>query len=158
MKKNIVLMLISLLCSAFCFSQSADRVSDLISEKQVTYGQASYFCASALGLVKDSATYDESVVILMQNGILPGSVKTDDKITMQNLASMCASTWNIEGSFMLKFFNNSRYAFRHLKTEGIIPENYDPDKIPSGRDLLNTITACIENYEIKTFESEEGKK
>lgn len=151
MKKIIVFMLVSIFCSAFCFSQSADKVSELISEKQATYGEASYFCASALGLIKDSATYEESVVILMQNGILPGSIKGDDKITMQNLASMCASTWKVEGSFMLKLFNNSRYAFKHLKAEGIIPESYDPDKIPSGRDMLNMITACIENYEIRVF-------
>lgn len=151
-------MLVSIICAASVFSQSADKVSELISEQQATYGQTSYLCASALGLIKDNATYDESVVILMQNGILPGSVKTDEKITMQNLASMCASTWNVEGSFMLKVFNNSRYAFKHLKAEGIIPENYDPDRIPSGRDVLNTITACIENYEVKTIESEGGKK
>ena len=151
MKKLIVLLIASAV-SLSLYAQSADKVSEIITAKEATFGQAAYLTTSALGLIKNEAGYEDALNLLKEKGIVPSSIGAADTINMQELSWLCAGTWKIEGSFMLKLFNSSRYTFRQMKADEVIDFSVDPMDIPSGRNLLAVITDCLSKYEIKTGE------
>ena len=59
MKKIILLLLIS--ASVFCaYAQSAQKLTEVLSKEEVTYGDASWFIAAQTGLIDDSKSEKEA--------------------------------------------------------------------------------------------------
>ncbi|MCQ2241584.1 hypothetical protein [Treponema sp.] len=151
--KKIFTLLIAAVLSVCVYAQSADKVSEIISTKEATYGQSAYLTASALGIVKNNATYEDALEILKDKGVVSSSVKASDVINLRELSWLCAYTWKIEGSLMLKLFNTPRYTFRQMKADEVIADSADPMDVPSGRNLLAVITDCIGKYEVNAGEN-----
>lgn len=154
MKKQFILVLLSVL-SVFCFGQSADKITEIIKSKTVTYGQAGYLCVTAAGLENDDVSEIKAKRVLLERGIISSDrVMSDDAITVKEFAWVCANTWNVKGSLMSKIFKAPRYAFRQMKADSVIPAEYDPDRKISGREALNIVTDCIDKYLLITSEAE----
>lgn len=150
MKKSILILLLSLSASICLFSQSADKVSQMITTEKVTYGQVAYFAGIAANLFEDTISEDEAISILKQEKILKKDVSAEDFINLSNLSWIFSNVWKMDRSLMLKIFPCPRYAFNQLKADRIIEQNSDPWKIPSGYEVLSIITRCLEQY--KTIE------
>lgn len=148
--KRLFMLFAASAVSLMLNAQSADRISDIISSDRATCGQASYIAATALGIAGENASYDETVKLFSEKGILKNDCSASDAITMKQLAWLCANTWNVEGSLMLKIFKSPRYAFRQMKADSVIDVSADPDDVPDGHRLLAVITDCISKYEIKS--------
>ena len=127
-------------------AQSADSVSRMISTQKGSFGQVSYFSATALGLVNDSASNEEAFNALKKAGII--SADTSDTVLsvihLDELALILAKTWKINNSLMYKIMPSKRYAFNMLRADGIFERNADPNTIPTGREVLNLINSTIE--------------
>ena len=67
---------------------------------------------------------------------------------MQNLAYIYLQMWpDIKGGLFYKLTKGSpRYAFKQLKTDGIISDDADPNSFVSGREALSILTACMVAY------------
>lgn len=151
MKKIFTLVITSLVSFAM-YAQSADKVSEIISAKEATYGQAAYLAGCARGTVRNEAGYEDALKVLKEKGVVESSVNASDKISMKALAGICSYAWKIEGSLMLKLVGSPRYVFRQMKADEVIDVSVDPMSVPSGRNLLAVITDCIEKYQVKEGE------
>ena len=154
MKRAIVFLVFCMFMTA-AFAQSADKVTDILNSPKATYGQASYICASAKSLIEDDASYEEAFQVLKEEGFIKGSHSADEPIKIKHLAKLCVKTWDVQNSIMYRITGASRYALRVMKAEGVIADSKDPSSIPSGIDLLNIITACLDRYETSEFEQVE---
>ena len=150
--KRLFMLLAASAVSIMLNSQSADKISDIIASCRATCGQASYIAATALGIAGENATYDETVRLFSEKGVLKTGCSASDAITMKQLAWLCANTWNVDGSLMLKIFKSPRYAFRQMKADSVIDVSADPDDVPDGHRLLAVITDCVAKYEIRSWE------
>nr|WP_318710718.1 hypothetical protein [uncultured Treponema sp.] len=151
MKKIIALVVASFVSFAL-HAQSADKISEIISAKEASYGQAAYLAGCARGTVKVDSAYEEALAVLKENGVVSSSVKASDSITMKELSWICSYGWKVEGSLMMKFFNSPRYTFRQMKADEVIGISVDPMNVPNGRELLAVITDCISKYQVKEGE------
>ncbi len=149
MRKCIFILLILSACSFAAFSQSAEKVAEMVKSENVTIGQAAYFSATALGLVKDDESEENSMAALKDVGGLSDSADAGEFVTAKKVAEICSKTWVIKGSLMYSLLGTPRYAFRQMKADGVFPSSMDPDKKLSGREFLSIITDCIELYELK---------
>ena len=70
MKKVIMFISVQILFCLAAFSQSADKVSQLIQSQKATYGQVSYLSAVSLGLAQNDSTEAEAIDLLRRAGIL----------------------------------------------------------------------------------------
>ncbi|MBP5358751.1 MAG: hypothetical protein J6Y69_06165 [Treponema sp.] len=147
MKKSVLLIAIMLFIAGIAGAQSAERVTEILQEKQVTYGEIAYLAASELNLIQANASYDDAIKAAVNEGILKGNPASTDPINYKDLAYACCKTWNISGSLFYKMTKSPRYAFKQLQAIGIIPANADPSQKVSGRNALNIISACIESFE-----------
>ena len=150
--KRLFMLLAASAVSIMLNAQSADKISDIIASSRATCGQASYIAATALGIAGENATYDETVRLFPEKGVLKTGCSASDAITMKQLAWLCANTWNVDGSLMLKIFKSPRYALRQMKADSVIDVSADPDDVPDGHRLLAVITDCVAKYEIRSWE------
>ena len=150
--KRLFMLLAASAVSIMLNAQSADKISDIIASSRATCGQASYIAATALGIAGENATYDETFRLFSEKGVLKTGCSASDAITMKQLAWLCANTWNVDGSLMLKIFKSPRYALRQMKANSVIDVSADPDDVPDGHRLLAVITDCVAKYEIRSWE------
>ena len=137
-----------LFVGTLAFAQSADVVTDILKSDEATYGQVCYLSAIHQGIISEDASYEDAVNALLNRGQIPENVGAYDSVFMANLAFIYVQIWpNIKGGLMFSLTNGSpRYAFKKLKSDGVIPENTDPKAVVSGTDALNILTACMMEY------------
>lgn len=149
MKKVIMFISVQILFCLAAFSQSADKVSQLIQSQKATYGQVSYLSAVSLGLAQNDSTETEAIDLLRRAGILSNDIPAQKEINYENTAWILVNTFKANGSLWLKMFPSPRYAFKLLKAQGIISSAADPHQIPTGRDILNMFTDGMSFYQQK---------
>lgn len=146
--KRIFTILLVLFVGGVVFAQSADVVTDILQSDEATYGQVCYLSAIHQGLIPEDASYEAAVDALLARGQIPENVGAYDSVFMANLAFIYVQIWpNIKGGLMFSLTNGSpRYAFKKLKSDGVISETTDPNEIVSGAQALNILTACMMEY------------
>ena len=146
MKKIILLLLIS--ASVFCvYAQSAQKLTEVLSKEEVTYGDASWFIAAQTGLIDDSKSEKEAFDALSENGWFNKiDAEADSKIVLKNFAYLCTLAFDIKGGVMYRITKSPRYAVRELKSMKIIPNDANSNAPITGRQMINILTSC--DYEI----------
>lgn len=147
MKKSIFLLAFTLLIVGIAGAQSANRVTEILEENQITYGEIAYLAGSQLNLIQESASYDDALKSATDAGIIKGQHASTDSANYAALAYACSKTWNISNSLFYKMTNSPRYAFKQLQSMGIISSNADPSQTVSGRTAMSIITLCIEEFD-----------
>ena len=146
MKKTLTLISVFLLGISLCTAQSADKVTQVLESEKVTYGQASYFIATAAEKIQETETEEDAVKVMKAIQFADQDIKASDYVTIEQLSWMLACTWKIEGGLMMKIFPGPRYACRQLKADGILNDFDDPDSIPDGHRFFNILTDCMNVY------------
>lgn len=158
MKKFLLVTVISLLLGSQAFSQSADRVTDIIKTESVTYGQVAYLAGASLGVVDENDSYETALEKYKEAGIIAEDVSATDAIKLRNIAFILSKTWNVKPTLMYRIFKNQpRYAFKTFQAASIIDMSDDPDKYCTGHEFLNVVTECVEFYEVRDAGSFHGK-
>lgn len=149
MKKIIVFVSFLVISVAGLCAQSSEKVSKILKSERITFGEAAYFCGTALGYVGESASDEESFAALSERGFFKKTAKADDRIKMKEYADLCCRTWVVEGSIMMKLVPGPRYALKKMKADSVIAGSADPDAKVSGHEALNIISDCIARYALR---------
>lgn len=137
-----------MLIGGLVFAQSAKEITAILNSDEVTYGQVCYLSAIHQNLITEDQSYEEAISVLYSQGQLPEMVADNQEVYMQNLAFIYLQMWpDVNGGLMYKLTKGSpRYAFKKLKTDGIISDNVDPNSFVSGREALSILTTCMVKY------------
>ena len=150
MKKNVCIALfLSFLCFG-AFSQSADKLTEMLNAQTVTIEQLSYFAANYLNLAGETATGEEALSALKEHIDFSRIQNTASALSAKDCAYLCCQVWGIRGGIMFRITKLPRYAFRELKALEIIPASTDPYTKISGRDALYIMTKCAQDAENNT--------
>lgn len=147
MKKFFLAQILLLLFASYGFSQSADRVSELIKTDNVTYGQIAYLSAISIGMANDDTSYDEALSMLQSNGTIKGNVSANDEIPLSHLAFIVMRTWKIKPCALYALFPSPHYALRSIKASGLVQSASDPKKKSTGHEALGIVSKCIDKFE-----------
>lgn len=142
MKRFFLVFTLTLL--AFCgYSQSAQKLTEVLSSEEVTYGNASWFIALQSGLIEDTQSEADALNALSENGYFKsGTPSADDKIPLQDFSLLCTKTYGIKGGLLYRITKAPRYAVRELKAMRIVPNEADSHSSINGRQMLNILSAC----------------
>lgn len=145
--KKIIIFLVTFLLSSAVFAQSADVITEILDSSKVSYGQVCYLSAVSQGFISEDASYDDAINSLYDAGQISDKYAESDEVSMSNLAQIFAKSWNVKGGIMYKITKGSaRYAFKQLKTDGVISSTSDPSKKVSGFECLSVFTNCSFKY------------
>ncbi len=158
MKKSVLMFIISLITTFCAFSQSAEFIDKMLSTSEASYTSACYISAVTQGFINEKATFEEAYNALYEKGQISKKVSEETKLAYKDAAELFARMWNIKGGLMFRATKGSaRYAFKQMKSDGVIAQNQDPDKILSGLELLNFYTKGTNIYlpeEQSSFENQ----
>lgn len=146
--RKVLSILLVLFAGGLVFAQSAQEITNILNTDEVTYGQVCYLSAVHQNLITEEEGYEAAIKVLYENGQLPELVEGHIEVYMQNLAYIYLQMWpDIKGGLFYKLTKGSpRYAFKQLKTDGIISDDADPNSFVSGREALSILTACMVAY------------
>ena len=142
MKKIAFFALFSTLCCFLLSAQSADKVTEMIAAKNVTFNQAAYFAASYLALGSADMSDAEAAKILTETVHLPKLKNTEAPLSFQDFAYVCLEVWNIRGGINYRIFKSPRYALKELKALRFVPVLTDPGVPVNGREVLHIMQKC----------------
>lgn len=147
MKYKVFLLTSILLFSFSAFSQSANKITEIIKSPHITYGQSCYLVASSMGTIKESSSEQEAVDFFINEKILSQGIKTSDEILLKDFTWICSKAWKIPKGLFASIFKSKRYIFNEFKAQRIISDSDDPSKKITGREALNILSTLIEYYE-----------
>lgn len=157
MKKKILPLVILFFVFKPIYSQSAQIVTEILNSKQVTFGQVCYLSAVYQNLIKETDNYSKAIQKLYEKKQIPAPLYEKTYVPMVNLAYIYSKMMNIKGGLFFNLFNGApRYAYKQLKSDGILPQNSDPSFLVSGQQALDIFTSCsiYYNKEIPSIENE----
>ena len=148
MKKRLIFLFSMIFTAMAIHAQSADCISELLETQKATMGQVSYLCASHLGIIEESASYEEALTAMKEAGVIRNSkrITVNTPVRMGQFTLILSKCWNIQESLFYKLLKNKRYAFMQCKALGIIPTSTTSVKIVTGREVLNYVTICNEMF------------
>lgn len=158
--KKFFYTLILLFISFSAYSQSNEKISEILSSQQVTYGQVCYLSAVMQHLIPEDSSYEDAIQALYKVKQLPQLVYAEDPIALVNIAFLYSQIWDIKGGVMYKLTRGSpRYAFKKMKNDGVISQSSDPTMIVSGQKAMSLLTSCLYNYgnQSLTIDDEENE-
>lgn len=154
MKKFIIFFAV-LLAGISLYAQSASVVTDILSSEEITYGQAAYISAVSQKLINDDASLDDAVTALKNAGQISENATGSDAINIQELSGIYTKMFNVDGGLFYRLTKGApRYAFKYLKTEGLISASTDPSKVLTGSEALSLFTKCNMRYGEPQFTDE----
>ncbi len=145
MKKLFLLSLI-FISAFFVSAQDADVVTEVLNTKEVTYGQAAYFCAINMDIAQSDDSYEIVLNKLKTQGIIEEDYDCTKPVTLDVLSYIVSVAWNIKSSLLYRVFPCPRYAYTMLCAEGVISKNTDPKQSIDGHTFFNIVTQCIDMY------------
>lgn len=141
--KKYFTCIFALLFSVMIYAQSSEVITEILESKEATFGQVCYFIATQQDLIDENDSFTQAIQVLYNEGQIPHIIHSDTPIPLVDVAFLFAQAWNVKGGLMYKLFNGApRYAFKQLKSDGIIPKNKYPRTIVSGRQILDMFTSA----------------
>ncbi len=147
MRKIIIFSILSIFFTFSLYSQSADSVTKIIETQEVDFAQVSYFVATYLELLPDSATEQQAMNVVSLAKISDIPENPYKSIPYKKFAQICMNTWIKKGGLLYSITKSPRYAFKEMQSLGLIDIQKYPNQHLSGKDALNIMTRCIEIYE-----------
>ena len=146
--KKILSIIVFLLISCCIYAQSADVITKILKSDEVSYGEVCYLSAVRQNLISESASYNEAIDVLYENGQIPERLSAKDSAYLMNLSYIYSRIWpNLSGSLMYKLTKGSpRYTFKLFKADGVLGERADPYDKVSGFEALSILTSCMIEY------------
>ena len=136
-------------------AQSADTITDILNAEKMTIGQACYLSAVSQGFVSDDTSFEDSMLALVGQGQLSEITDPSEPATIAGLSEIYTKMFGVKGGLFYRISGGSpRYAFKHLKAQGLIAPNVDPSKILSGREAMSFFTKISMRYGEPQFTDE----
>ncbi len=142
--------IIIVVCMFFCgvgFSQSAEKVSQIMEAQEVSLLDVSYFAATYLDIVEITTLEEFSLNALKRYAELSKIKDSTSALSYKEFSYFCTQVWNIPGGLFFTITRSPRYAFRELQSMSIIHPNVQPNDKINGTQALTIMTKIIEYSE-----------
>lgn len=143
MKKEVLMLFVFLFSAFFAFSQSSEKISELINAEKLTKGQAAYLAASYMDLMQDDADENEAFEVLKELKLFKANEKPEEAIRLNQVSQIYMKACGLRGGIMYSITKSRRYAFNELKAKGLLPALVTSSMYISGMDGVNLLNDCI---------------
>lgn len=125
------------------YAQSAKVIDKMLSTDALTCGQACYLAGVISGKISDDTTLADT---LEKFRYLSGlkDAKADDLIRYDIFANLIMDVTQVKGSIWYNLYKTPHYAFRYLKSEGLVAEDVTPSGNVNPRDAMAIIVKLSE--------------
>lgn len=147
--KKMVFVFLTFFTGMLVFAQSSQKVSDILSNNEITKGEASYFICVYTGEAEDSVSEKTAFSSLQNKELFKSSESENDKLSLSKACYLISESAQMKGGIFYSIFHTSRYSFREFKALGIIPSNSDPATKVSGTEFIALLNGFEKNAKTK---------
>lgn len=124
-------------------AQSAQVIDQMLKSQALTCADACYLAGIMAGKVQDDTPPVETMEIFRYiKGI--STAKPDDLIRYDVFAALIMDAGKLKGSIWYNLYKTPHYAFRYIKTEGLVSEATPPSSSVNPRDAVAIISKLSE--------------
>ncbi len=153
--KKFTIIISFLFLTVSLSAQSAHIVTDILNSEKMTIGQACYLSAVSQGFISEDASFEDAILALVGQGQLSEIADPSEPAAIAKLSEIYTKMFDVKGGLFYRISGGSpRYAFKHLKSQGLISPSVDPSKILSGREAMNLFTKISMRYGEPQFTDE----
>lgn len=156
MKKVFIFFILFIVVCFGLTAQNADVVSEIISHNNVVWSDLTYlvyYMDETNASSGENLNPEDTFEIFSRNGLVPSGVTESSLLRYDDMAHFMYNAFRgIKRSSVMYNIRNSRhYAFRQLKTDGLILDSVFPADKLSGFRLVTFIGDFYNNYNEKFF-------
>lgn len=141
------LILIGCIIPFSAFSQSNERIDELIDQDKTDYALAVYMVLAAGGYISEDVDPQEAVETLSEQSWRINLKKVEKPIKLGDYSFLIMKALDIKGGIMYSLFPGPRYATRELYFKGIIREDFSACRTLSGTEALRMLRLSLEYKE-----------
>lgn len=138
MKRTVCIAVAVLLTIAVSFSQSAEKIDEILEIEKATFGQATYLIQTALNSESDGLDFNAAFDLFKSNNenLIKDSITASDVISTKTYAFLLMKAFGIKGGMMYRIYPCPRYAYRDLQYLAIIQGKNNPEALITGASML----------------------
>ena len=142
MKRTVCIAVAVLLTIAVSFSQSAEKIDEILEIEKATFGQATYLIQTALNSESDELDFNAAFDLFKSNNenLIKDSITASDVISTKTYAFLLMKAFGIKGGMMYRIYPCPRYAYRDLQYLAIIQGKNNPDAPMTGAAMLQILS------------------
>ena len=131
-----LLICLSLLIGFPGFTQTAERLDDILAQDELSVRSAAYVAAASGGLIGDEESPDEALAALEGAGFRVRAGAPERPVRLDEFSHMLMVAHDGSGGILYTLFSGPRYALRELRHERVIRGRGDPNDPVSGTRAL----------------------
>ena len=139
MKMSWVLLGLLVSVTTHVSAQSNQLLDRLLAEPQATFGDVVYLTLAAAKLVPDTATPEEAIQSLQQQGWKVKLYSSEAPISLGDYSFLLMKAFKLSGGIFYSLFPGPRYACRELGFLKVIPSDARPLRNVSGEEVVRIL-------------------
>lgn len=120
-------------------AQSNQVLDQLLDQQQASFGAVVYMTLSAAKLVPDTATVEQALDALRQQGWNVKVLPADAPIPLGDYSYLLMKAFKVSGGILYSLFPGPRYACRELGYLKVIPSDPRPSRKLSGEEAVRIL-------------------
>ena len=150
MKKYFCIFVCFLLVvPVFLYSQTAQRIEDLLNYEAVSYEQAAWLVLDAAD-ISDSAgisSQGEAFRYAVEQQWVPGDAPANGRVSLERVSLLIMQAFGMRGGLLYTLTKSPHYAYRELIFRNVIVARSDPQMAVSGYWLLFMVNRVLSYQE-----------
>lgn len=143
MHKFLLFTILLTLCSFTGFSQSNDKLDQILAQESLSAGSGAYLAVTAAGRLPDSADEGKCLEYCLQRGWLPAG-RADSPLSLGEYALLLMKSFNLSGGIMYTLFPSPRYAARELGFKGFVLKEAGAYRTLDGHEGLSILALLMQ--------------
>ena len=129
----------------FVFSQTAQKVEDLLNMQAVSNGQAAWLVLEAADISGPAgiSSEEEAFRYAADRKWFPAISQANGKARLDRISALIMQAFKIKGGILYSFTKNPHYAYRELVHQTVIMGRADPQMDVTGYELLYMVNRVL---------------
>jgi hypothetical protein len=138
--KRLFLFFLLLSLSTMAFAQSAQFLDGVVSSPRISAEDGAYLLLVASGAGGEDSSPSQALALTQEKGWVPRSLSVGASPNLEEYCQLLCQAFKVQGNLMYRMTHAPRYAFRSLRSSGLLPEGTDPAMAVDGNQALSMLS------------------
>lgn len=126
------------------FSQSNDRIDELLRQGQARLDATAYIVLAAGGDIAETDTVEMAFSKARELGLTLPADAPESPVRVDALSFMLMKSLRLKGGVMYRLFPGRRYAYRELVFSKVVNDKGGPARVISGDEVIRSLGYALE--------------
>ena len=136
---SAVLAVLLVFSVSMLYSQSNDRIDELLLQSQAHQDSTAYIVLAAGGHITESDGLDAAFAKAIELGVANSASSPDSPVRVDELSFMLMKSLSLKGGLLYSIFPGKRYAYRELVFHKAVNGSGGPGRLVTGEEVMRSL-------------------